>query len=632
MEVRKSDGSFEEYDVEKLRFGIEEAYKAAGEELNNVIIDNIINILYLYDKIESSEIRRQVEEELMRIDKAVAKEYIKKFISDSELKSRADFIGSYINASNASTGSKYDSNANVANKNIATLNAEIPKFGNIQFNRKNTSNRIAKLYSKKLAKQYVTDIENHIIYKHDESSFGVNSPYCVAIQSYPFLTSGLRGLGGLSAAPKNIDSFCGMFVNLVFAVSSQFAGAVAVAGFFNMFDYYARKEWGDDYYLNDSSPARVRYKKEGIEEISISKQIEQYFQQVVYGINQPAAARGFQSSFTNFGYFDKPYFEGMYGEFVFPDGTKPQWESVSYLQKKFMRFLNNERTKCVLTFPVETMSLLYVDGEYVDKEYADFTAEMLAAGHSFFIYTSDSPDTLSSCCRLSNKIQENTFSFTNGLTGEATGSKSVITLNYNRIVQNFVRENYGGDRDSYKNNKTEWREKFKEYLINILGRVYKYHTAYNDILWDLFNAGMLPVYSAGFISLNKQYLTIGLNGVNEAWMFLGGECTYNSEYIEFTQLIEGTMKEQNTLHRTRKEMFNSEFVPAESLGIKNYKWDKADGYWVPEGRNCYTSYFFLPDDPKISVLDKMRLHGKENVKYLDGGFSPVIPFRKTMRV
>ena len=632
MEVRKSDGSFEEYDVEKLRFGIEEAYKAAGEELNNVIIDNIINILYLYDKIESSEIRRQVEEELMRIDKAVAKEYIKKFISDSELKSRADFIGSYINASNASTGSKYDSNANVANKNIATLNAEIPKFGNIQFNRKNTSNRIAKLYSKKLAKQYVTDIENHIIYKHDESSFGVNSPYCVAIQSYPFLTSGLRGLGGLSAAPKNIDSFCGMFVNLVFAVSSQFAGAVAVAGFFNMFDYYARKEWGDDYYLNDSSPARVRYKKEGIEEISISKQIEQYFQQVVYGINQPAAARGFQSSFTNFGYFDKPYFEGMYGEFVFPDGTKPQWESVSYLQKKFMRFLNNERTKCVLTFPVETMSLLYVDGEYVDKEYADFTAEMLAAGHSFFIYTSDSPDTLSSCCRLSNKIQENTFSFTNGLTGEATGSKSVITLNYNRIVQNFVRENYGGDRDSYKNNKTEWREKFKEYLINILGRVYKYHTAYNDILWDLFNAGMLPVYSAGFISLNKQYLTIGLNGVNEAWMFLGGECTYNPEYIEFTQLIEGTMKEQNTLHRTRKEMFNSEFVPAESLGIKNYKWDKADGYWVPEGRNCYTSYFFLPDDPKISVLDKMRLHGKENVKYLDGGFSPVIPFRKTMRV
>ena len=632
MEVRKSDGSFEEYDVEKLRFGIEEAYKAAGEELNNVIIDNIINILYLYDKIESSEIRRQVEEELMRIDKAVAKEYIKKFISDSELKSRADFIGSYINASNASTGSKYDSNANVANKNIATLNAEIPKFGNIQFNRKNTSNRIAKLYSKKLAKQYVTDIENHIIYKHDESSFGVNSPYCVAIQSYPFLTSGLRGLGGLSAAPKNIDSFCGMFVNLVFAVSSQFAGAVAVAGFFNMFDYYARKEWGDDYYLNDSSPARVRYKKEGIEEISISKQIEQYFQQVVYGINQPAAARGFQSSFTNFGYFDKPYFEGMYGEFVFPDGTKPQWESVSYLQKKFMRFLNNERTKCVLTFPVETMSLLYVDGEYVDKEYADFTAEMLAAGHSFFIYTSDSPDTLSSCCRLSNKIQENTFSFTNGLTGEATGSKSVITLNYNRIVQNFVRENYGGDRDSYKNNKTEWREKFKEYLINILGRVYKYHTAYNDILWDLFNAGMLPVYSAGFISLNKQYLTIGLNGVNEAWMFLGGECTYNPEYIEFTQLIEGTMKEQNTLHRTRKEMFNSEFVPAESLGIKNYKWDKADGYWVPDGRNCYTSYFFLPDDPKISVLDKMRLHGKENVKYLDGGFSPVIPFRKTMRV
>lgn len=309
----------------------------------------------------------------------------------------------------------------------------------------------------------------------------------------------------------------------------------------------------------------------------------------------------------------------MYGHFVFPDGTKPQWESVSYLQKKFMKWLNNERLKCVLTFPVETMSLLYKNGEFVDKEYADFTAEMYAEGHSFFTYISDSPDTLSSCCRLSNKITENTFSFTNGLTGEATGSKSVISLNYNRITQNFIREIYDGNSNAWKENKEEFKEKYKEYLIPILERVYKYHTAYNEILWDLFEANMLPVYSAGFIHLNKQYLTLGLNGVNEAWMFLGGECRYSEEYVEFCKLICGTMKEQNTLHKTKKTMFNSEFVPAESLGIKNYNWDKKDGYWTPEGRNCYTSYFFLPDDEEVSILEKMELHGKRFVENLDGG-------------
>jgi ribonucleoside-triphosphate reductase len=620
MEVRKSDNSLEEFDLNKVRRGICEAYSSVNEECPEGLIDSLINNLFIYEKITSSEIRRQVEEALMAFNKRVARAYISKYKErendNTTLKNKNDFIQSYIAASNASTGSKYDSNANVNNKNIATLNAEIPKQGNILFNRYNTKNKIQSLFSKKLAKQYEEDLASHIIYKHDESSFGVNSPYCVAIQSYPFLLNGLRELGGLSSAPKNLDSFCGMFVNLIFAVSSQFAGAVASSGFFVMFDYFARKEWGDDYYEHIDREAKIKYENGERVEISIEKQIEQYFQQIVYSINQPAAARGFQSAFVNFGYFDKPYFDGMYGHFIYPDGKKPQWESLSFIQKKFMTWFNKERTKCMLTFPVETMSLLYVDGEFVDKEYADFTAKMYEDGHSFFTYISDSPDTLSSCCRLSNKIQENTFSFTNGLTGEATGSKSVITLNYNRIIQNFVNDVFKG---SYFDEKERFNKEFKEYLIPILERVYKYHTAYNEILWDLYEANMLPVYSAGFIHLNKQYLTLGLNGLNEAWMFLGGECRYSDDYKDFCKLVLSTMKEQNTLHRTKKTMFNSEFVPAESLGVKNYKWDKADGYWVPEGRNCYTSYFFLPDDENVSVLEKFKLHGKEFVENLDGG-------------
>lgn len=521
------------------------------------------------------------------------------------IKEKARFIEEYTNASNAATGSKYDANANVSVKNIATLNQELPKLDAIQLNRFRVKKMLEKLYNKEIAEQYEKDLNHHIIYKHDETCSAIY-PYCVAISMYPFLNNGLQDLGGLSAAPKNLDSFCGMFVNLLFAVSSQYMGAVATGEFFNCFDYYARKEWGDDYYLRSNEiTARVKI---GNVCVSVDKQIEQYFQQIVYSANQPAAARGFQSIFWNVSYFDSNYWEAMFENFYFPDGTQAKWESVSWLQKKFMKWFNKERTKCLLTFPVETMSLLS-DGEsdIIDKEYADFTAEMYSEGHSFFTYVSDSADSLSSCCRLSNKLTSNTFSFTNGLTGVATGSKSVITLNINRIVQDWAKTHPRNTISS----------EFSSYLIEIIERVYKYHIAYNELLKELYVADMLPVYKAGFINLNQQYLTIGVNGMNEAAEYLELEVSDNYQYERFTELILTTIADQNKLHKTKELMFNTEYVPAEGLGVKNAKWDKEDGYFSP--RDCYNSYFYLPEDNSIDVIEKFKLHGKRYAGNLDGG-------------
>ena len=136
----------------------------------------------------------------------------------------------------------------------------------------------------------------------------------------------------------------------------------------------------------------------------------------------------------------------------------------------------------------------------------------------------------------------------------------------------------------------------------------------------MYDAGLLPVYSAGFINLDKQYLTIGLNGLNEAAEFLGMKCNDNQEYKDFCQLIFSTIKEQNLLHKTKKTTFNTEQVPAEGLAVKNYNWDKKDNYWVPENRNLYASYIFIPSDESLSVLDKMKLHGSDYIgEYLDGG-------------
>lgn len=470
-------------------------------------------------------------------------------------------------------------------------------------------------------------IQNEYIYDltTETHTFGLNNILvhnCVSITMYPFLTSGLKNLGGLSAAPKNIDSFCGMFCNLVFAISSQFAGAVAVPEVLVAFNYFSEKEWGSDYYLR----ADEVISKGTAREKTIRKQIHQYFQQIIYTINQPAAARGFQSAFVNFSYFDEGFFNGMFGDFYFPDGTKPNWESVKWLQKEFMMWFNAERLKCILTFPVESVTLLFKDGKFQDEDMFNFVCEEYARGHSFFTYISDSVDSLSSCCRLKNKIQTKEFNFTNGNIGVMTGSKSVISFNLSRIIQDWYCNEYKverGVKPTEKFDETKY-DSLKKYITKILERVYKYHLAYNELLWDMYDARLLPAYSAGFIDLNKQYLTMGLNGLNQAAEFLGFTCNDNPEYSRFCQEIFGLFKEQNELHKVKegphKLTFNTEQVPAESLAIKNYNWDKEDGYWVPEDTNLYASYVYKPNDDTTSVLEKIKLMGSNYIgEALDGG-------------
>ena len=539
---------------------------------------------------------------------------------DEFVKNKIAFINRYKKSSNTAN-STIDDNSNVANKNIAILNSEIHKSDNIRISRAMIMGKLKELYPDFNAKRYSRDLEDHVIYKNDESSFaGAISPYCVSVTMYPFLMDGIKGLGGLSASPKNIKSFCGIFCNMIFAISSQFAGAVAVSEALMYFAYFCKKEWGDDFYLRADEVVETTH--DGNKR-TILKEIQQYWQQIIYTINQPAAARGFQSAFVNFSYFDKPFFEGMFGEFYFPDGTKPDWESLKWTQMEFMKWFNEERLKTVLTFPVETVTLLYKDGKFQDEEMAQFVYDEYARGHSFFTYISDTVDSLSSCCRLKNKLQTKEFNFTNGNIGIQTGSKSVITFNLSRLVQAWYRKECERREEVFTFNDTYYPS-LKKYLTKLLERVYKYHHAYNELLWDMYDADLLPAYKAGFIDLNKQYLTLGLNGLNQAAEFLGIECNVNDKYAKFCQEIFSFFKEQNELHKdvTSKHhlIFNTEQVPAESLAIKNYNWDKEDGYWVPDDTTLYASYVFKPNDPNVSVLDKITMHGKDYIgDFLDGG-------------
>ena len=632
--VRKTNGSFEEYDKVKLMSGIREAYKTAGEECPEAVVVSIAENLYIYDKITSREIRRQVEESLMSISKKVAIAYIEKFDAGLDLRKKRDFIKDYIAASNAATGSKFDANANVTRKNIVTLGQELYKENNIKQNRYIMKDKIKSMYGRGMANQYIKDLESHVLYKHDESGTP-GYPYCVAITMYPFLTDGLRNLGGVSIAPTDLKSFCGEFINLVYSISSQFMGAVATPEFLMYLDYFIRKDYGDDYIEHLEDVVEMNVKKR-----TLVKVIDNYFQQVVHSMNMPAGNRGYQTVFWNISYFDEPYFRGVFGDFRFPDGSAPKWETLSWLQKHFMNWFNEERNHYILTFPVETMALL-TDGadDFADQEYADFTAEMWSKGHSFFCYLSDSPDSLASCCRLRNSLTDldksdsshnhTTHQYSMGTASVSTGSKSVMTINLNRLIQDATRRYFlekkgimmqGGkalQRGDY--DKNQLYEYIRAAVTEETERVHKYQNAFNEIIKDFLKARMLDVYQAGFIDMRRQYLTVGVNGLTDAAEFLGLTISPNPEYNEFVDTILETINRSNRKDKTPDAMFNTEFVPGENLSGKNYKWDQKDGYYVSPKHNMYSSYFYNPEDDTLSMIDKFKLHGNDYVKHLDGG-------------
>lgn len=505
-------------------------------------------------------------------------------LTQEQIGKKIDFISHYLKSQNAADGSKMDANANVTTKNIATLESEINKDINIQVNRALVAGKIKTLFGEELSQEYIRQIEAHEIYIHDETSL---KPYCVSVTMYPLLLDGMLKLGGESRAPKHLGSFCGTFINFVFAISSQFAGAVATVEFLTYFDHFARLEYGDDY-----------LEKHG-------EAIASALQQVVYSVNQPAAARGYQSVFWNISIYDEYYFASMFKDFIFPDGDRPNWPSVDRLQRFFMSWFNREREKALLTFPVVTVAMLTAEDGVRDRNYASLMAHELSQGNSFFMYLSESADSLASCCRLRNEISENTFSYSLGAGGVATGSINVITLNMNRLIQD--------GRD----------------LATEVQKIHKYQIAYRHMIEEFKAGGLLTVYDAGFISLDKQYLTIGINGMVEAAEFLGIPVSNNPMYRDFVREQLQIIYDLNRQARAETGyMFNTEFVPAENLGVKNALWDQADGYQV--SRDCYNSYFYVVEDDGINALDKFHLHGREMTEYLDGGSALHLNLEETL--
>ena len=847
-------------------------------------------------------------------------------LTEKQIKEKLEFSKNFSNSKNPADGSIVDANANLTIKSIPAMEHEMFKDFSIQINRKRIFNKLEELFDKPTAESYMSAIKNHYIYIHDEIS---SKPYCCSITLTPYLLNGTKNIGGESTAPKHLHSFAGSFVNLIYILASHVNGAVGVSEFFLVFDYFANKDFGNNYLIEK-------------EEL-----IKNYFQEIIYCLNQPASARGGQSVFSNFSIFDKYFFDRIFNEFVYPDLSKPDYNRIRKLQFLFLNWFNKERTKAILTFPVVTVSMLIENDKPKDTEFAKTIAQELSEGNSFFIYQSKTADSLSSCCfdenemclsrssnvinymtfkelykskyddtkqnfkifhngswvdgklikidknqkrmfkvitinnkeiivtenhihptflgdkstidltpndyilfnnskldpiseqnltlsqgifigvylrvgslirnvetgfnfflnekkykkllphiisalkawgisesviklnssnniysiglysenmmdkirywvkgnyanekeinmdclaqsiafrsgiikgiyiingrnnqiystsekmikqletiivslgfnsiidinnkiiirkkeynrnfklyciriysiknkrdvkdvykiknnliyfkikniyeinnhvsndvycfemvnqeepyftlpngiithncRLRSELVKNTFSYTLGAIGVMTGSVRVITLNLNRIIQ-----------EKYKINKINFISFFKNELKNIVQTLHKYHIAHREVLKEFQKNGMMPIFDAGFISLDKEYSTIGINGIVEAAEFLGYDISNNEKYTNFITEILKVINEENKIGKMKYHcMFNTEFVPAENLGVKNAKWDKEAGFEVK--RDCYNSYLYKVEDETINVIDKFILHGEKSNKYLDGG-------------
>lgn len=635
MKVQKRNGQIVAFDICKIENAISKAFESQSINYDSNVVEHIKQVIqtsYPEGPVEVEAIQDCVENALMQFGYYnVAKAFIlyrEQRKQSRFIKERIDYMNQYsLSTDNAASSSETDANANVTVKNVANLEGEVYKVTNRIIQRQRMKDELNLLFPE-IAKQYEADLNHHIIYTHDEASTPVLKQYCMAVSLYPLMTEGVGNIDGVTPSePNDLQSFSGQITNLIFLLSAQCKGAVAVGEYFIALNYYVVKEFGPKWYDKLDCEATTPH---CLIRRTVKDHILKAFKQFVWGVNQPAGNRSYQSPFTNISYYDKTYFESLFGEFYYPDGTRPEWKAVDTLQRMFMKWFNQVRLKQVLTFPVETFAMVHNNHDIIDQEYKNLCAEMYAEGHSFFTYISDSADSLASCCRLRNELAENTFSPTSGLTGVMTGSCNVITLNINRIVQDWALQHpfeghslvKGQPLQTNPLNCVHLEQDFVQYLTTILQRVYKYHIAYKTMLYDMEDKRMFASSNGGYIYINKLYSTIGINGLNEAARFLGLTVGNNPEYIQFLQLVLGTIKEQNKLHsihdKKRPFLFNSEVVPAEGLGGKNYRWDKQDGYWVPDDENLYNSYFYDAHD-NTSVLDKFVLHGHQTYQYTDGG-------------
>ena len=524
--------------------------------------------------------------------------YINGF-GDKQL-SHVDFIDNFIDEDTVADAS-IDGNSNVSHKDIVTLLSEMPKphrkllaFNKIYYEmQKKFGFQAANewLYSEWVGYSYMHDADTST-FKH----------YCFAYDLQDLAEKGLFFIGdGFNNEPaKHLITFVDFVKEYIGYASNRSSGAVGLPNLIPYMFYFWKKDCDSDY---------LGIKTSGTEE----SYARQNFQRFIYAVNQPYVRDGQQSAFTNTSVFDRPYFEALFGGKEFPDGTFmiDYEEEIIEFQKLYMEEMSAIRSQNMFTFPVSTISLLYQNGEFVDKEFAEWGIKHNMKWSDSNLFVDDSVNSLSNCCRLKSDIRDLGYFNSVGGTALKVGSVKVNTINLARLALDTKNET--------------------EYLETLADRVYLNLQALDcvrHIIARNVDKGLLPNFSNGLVDFEHLYNTIGFIGLFETMKKFGytrqdelGNTYYTKDAYRFGQAIFAQMR--STMDAFIKDydvdyQINTEQIPGESAAAKLMKKDKffypdADIYDLPLYGNQ-----FIPLGIKTTLQERVKIASAFD-SYCNGG-------------
>lgn len=506
-----------------------------------------------------------------------------------------DFIENFIDEKVVADAS-IDSNSNVSNKDVVTLEREMSKPHAKLLAFRKIYIEIHKQFGFKAANEWLRMEWIGNLYMHDAPSSTFKS-YCFAYDLKDLAEKGLYFIKDIDAKPAaHLITFVDFIKEFVSYASNRTSGAVGLPNLIPYMFYFWKKDIDEGYYVRDPE----YYAK-------------QNFQRFIYAVNQPYVRDGAQSAFTNTSVFDRPYFEALFGGAEFPDGTFmiDYEEEIINFQKWYMEVMSEIRSQCMFTFPVSTISLLRKDGEFADEEFAKWAVEHNMKWSDSNLFIDDSVNSLSNCCRLKSNISDLGYFNSIGGTALKVGSVKVSTINLARIALDT---------------KTE-----EEYLKELENRVYVNLMALDrvrNIIERNVEKGLLPNFSYGLIDFEHLYNTIGFIGVYETmkkFKYINvdelGNVTYTDKACEFGEKIFKTMRataDRFIAENNCNYMINTEQIPGESAAVKLMKKDK---YFYPKAKIYDLPLYgnqFMPLGIQATGQERIRVQALFD-SYCNGG-------------
>lgn len=495
--------------------------------------------------------------------------------------SYTDFIDNFIDSDTVADAS-VDGNANVGQKDIVTLINEMPKphqkllaFNKIYY-------EINKKYGFRVANEWLRCEWDGHLYLHDANT-STFVHYCFAYDLKSLAERGLYFIENFNAEPpQHLETFVDFVKEFVSWTCNRSSGAVGLPNLIPYMYYFWKKDCAENLYTDCNRAA------------------QQEIQRLIYALNQPFLRGGIQSAFTNTSIFDRPYLEALFGGAEFPDGSFmiDEIDGIMEFQKVFLETMAKIRSKNMMTFPVNSISLLRVDGKFVDEDFAKYACAHNIKWNDSNLFIDDSVTSLSNCCRLKNNIEDLGYFNSIGSTALKVGSVKVSTINLARLALE---------------NKTE-----DEYLVALKEMVVlnlKVLDCVRNIIKRNVDKGLLRNFSLGIVDFEHLYNTIGFIGIYETMKTFGyvrKDTLGNTYYTENAERFGKKIFE--VIHNTKAEFakavdyqINCEQIPGETAAAKLMK---KDLFFYPDATVTDLPLYgnqFIPLGIKTTMQERIRI-------------------------